>query len=110
MELKFIDCNQENLEKEYSDYVQRVTDDKECRICTNVIVMTKYQKPKINCGKPNMFIKSDYKLMTMPLQIQYENGENLNNKRSFINFIFNNISIENIIKFAKVEDIDWNNV
>ena len=38
MNIQFYDCNKENLERVYADYVKKVTDNKDYIICTNIIV------------------------------------------------------------------------
>ena len=105
MELKFYDCTQENLEKVYAEYVKQVNDDHNCWICTNAICMVDWKKPKINNGAPNVYIKTKYKLMTSTLLIRWNNGQSHIHKTPFIEFCFSNVS--NVIKFAKMEDINW---
>ena len=106
MEIKFYDCNQENLEKVYSEYVSKVTENKDYTICTNIICLVKYTKPKVT-GRPDEFIQTDYKLMTTPMLICYCDGQNYSHKTPFISFWTKNIDIKNVLKFAKVEDIEW---
>ena len=108
MEIKFYDYNQENLEKVYADYVKKVNDDHNCCICTNVLCMVNYTKPKINNGQPSEYISTKYKIMTSTLLIKWDDGECYVEQKPFTEFSFGNIS--NVIKFAKMEDIDWDNV
>ena len=107
MELKFYDCNKENLEKLYADYMKKVTENKDYIICTNVICLVKYTQPKVYA---NEHIKTEYKLMTTPMQIRYCDGQNHTHKTPFISFCPKNVDIRNVFKFAKVEDIDWNSI
>lgn len=109
MYIKFYDCTQENLEKVYEDYVKRVSDDHSCCICTNVLCMVNYTKPKINNGNPSEYVKTPYKLMTSTLLISWNSGECFVHKKPFILFGFGNISQQAIIKFARMEDIKWAN-
>ena len=108
MEIKFYDYNQENLEKVYADYVKKVNDDHNCCIRTNVLCMVNYTKPKINNGQPSEYISTKYKIMTSTLLIKWDDGECYVEQKPFTEFSFGNIS--NVIKFAKMEDIDWDNV
>lgn len=110
MEIKFYDCTQENLEKVYADYVKKVNDDKDYSICTNIICMVEYTRPKINNGNPKEFIKTRYKLMTSTLEISWKSGENLETKKPYTAFSFGNISQPSVIKFARMEDIDWDRI
>lgn len=107
MELQFYECNQENLEKLYADYVKKVTEDKGYTICTNIICLVNYSKPKVT-GRPNEYIQTDYKIMTTPMLISYCDGQNYTHKTPFISFFTKNVDIRNVLKFAKLEDIDWN--
>ena len=54
MEIKFYDCTDENLLKVYADYVKKVNDDHNCCICTNVLCMVNYVKPKVS-GGPSIY-------------------------------------------------------
>ena len=110
MEIKFYDCTQENLEKVHADYVKRVQDDHSCSICTNVLCIAPYTKPKINNGRPKEFIKTDYKIMTSTMLITWNDGSTLITKEPFVSISFGNISQYSIVKFARMEDIDWNNM
>lgn len=110
MELKFYDCTQENLEKVYADYVKEVNDDHDCCICTNIICMVKWKKPKINCGAPTLYIDTEYKLMTSTLQIEWDDGSCYTHQTPFTAFWFGNVSDTSVIKFARMEDIDWDNM
>ena len=110
MDIKFYDCTQDNLEKAYADYVKEVNDDHDCVICTNVLCMVKWKKPKINCGAPTEYIETDYKLMTSALLIWWDSGESLEPQIPSTVFSFNNIYQDNVIKFARMEDIDWDEV
>ena len=109
MNIQFYDCNKENLERVYADYVKKVTENKDYIICTNVICLVKYTKPKVT-GRPDEFIETDYKLMTTPMLIEYCDGQNYTHKTPFISFYTKNVDIRNVFKFAKVEDIDWNQI
>ncbi len=60
MEIKFYDCNPEILEEVYADYVKKVNDDHSCCICTNVLCMVNYTKPKINNGRPTEYVNTKY--------------------------------------------------
>lgn len=110
MELKLYDCTQENLEKVYADYVKMANDDHACEVCTNVLCVVKWKKPKINNGHPTVYIEGKYKLMTSTLQIKWNDGKCYVHKTPFIQFCFGNIDQSNVIKFARMEDIDWNNM
>lgn len=107
MEIKFYDCNPETLEEVYADYVKKVKDDHNCCICTNVLCVVNYTKPKINNGRPTEYVKTDYKIMTSTLLIKWNDGICYNDQKPFTQFIFGNISNSSVIKFAKMEDIDW---
>lgn len=107
MEIKFYDCTDENLLNVYKDYVKKVNDDHSCCICTNVLCMVNYTKPKINNGRPSEYVSTPYKLITSTLLIKWANGENLITKTPYTSFSFGNISQPAIIKFAKMEDIKW---
>ena len=107
MDLKFYDCTQENLEEVYADYVKKVKDDHNCCICTNVLCVVNYTKPKINNGRPTEYVKTDYKIMTSTLLIKWNDGTCYDDQKPFTQFIFGNISNSSVIKFAKMEDIDW---
>lgn len=109
MELKFYDCTQENLEKVYADYVKKVDGNKNCRIQTNVVCMVNYKKPSCS-GGPSEYIKTDYKLITSSVIIYWSDGYNVVDKKPFIGFWFQNVSQSGVIKFARMEDIDWDNV
>lgn len=109
MKLKFYKCNQENLEAIYGDYVKKITENKDYSICTNVLCVVNYKKPKTS-GKPDEYIKTDYKIMTSVLQINYCDGQNFVHKQPFIGFWFKNVSKENVIAFAKMEDINWETI
>ena len=41
MNIQFYDCNRENLERVYGDYVKKVTENKDYIICTNVVYLIK---------------------------------------------------------------------
>lgn len=110
MEIKFYDCTDENLLKVYADYVKRVNDDHNCCICTNILCMVKYTKPKINCGNPSEYVKTPYKLMTSTLQIKWDDGKCHVHQTPFTAFWFGNVSQYAVIKFARMEDIDWDNM
>lgn len=110
MEIKFYDCNQETLEEVYADYVKKVNDDHSCCICTNVLCMVNYTKPKINNGSPTEYVNTKYKLMTSTLQIEWNDGSCYTHKTPFTAFWFGNISATSVIKFARMEDIDWSNI
>lgn len=107
MEIKFYDCNPETLEEVYADYVKKVKDDHNCCICTNVLCVVNYTKPKINNGRPTEYVKTDYKIMTSTLLIKWNDGTCYDDQKPFTQFIFGNISNSSVIKFAKMEDIDW---
>ena len=107
MEIKFYDCNPETLEEVYADYVKKVKDDHNCCICTNVLCVVNYTKPKINNGRPTEYVKTDYKIMTSTLLIKWNDGICYDDQKPFTQFIFGNISNSSVIKFAKMEDIDW---
>ena len=107
MEIKFYDCNPETLEEVYVDYVKKVNDDHNCCICTNVLCVVNYTKPKINNGRPTEYVKTDYKIMTSTLLIKWNDGTCYDDQKPFTQFIFGNISNSSVIKFAKMEDIDW---
>ena len=107
MEIKFYDCNPETLEAVYADYVKKVKDDHNCCICTNVLCVVNYIKPKINNGRPTEYVKTDYKIMTSTLLIKWNDGTCYDDQKPFTQFIFGNISNSSVIKFAKMEDIDW---
>lgn len=107
MYLKFYDYTQENLEEVYVDYVKKVNDDHNCCICTNVLCVVNYTKPKINNGRPTEYVKTDYKIMTSTLLIKWNDGICYDDQKPFTQFIFGNISNSSVIKFAKMEDIDW---
>ena len=74
MEIKFYDCNPETLEEVYADYVKKVKDDHNCCICTNVLCVVNYTKPKINNGRPTEYVKTDYKIMTSTIIIKWNDG------------------------------------
>ena len=107
MEIKFYDCNPETLEEVYADYVKKVKDDHNCCICTNALCVVNYTKPKINNGRPTEYVKTDYKIMTSTLLIKWNDGTCYDDQKPFTQFIFGNISNSSVIKFAKMEDIDW---
>lgn len=107
MEIKFYDCNPETLEEVYADYVKKVKDDHNCCICANVLCVVNYTKPKINNGRPTEYVKTDYKIMTSTLLIKWNDGICYDDQKPFTQFIFGNISNSSVIKFAKMEDIDW---
>ena len=48
--------------------------------------------------------------MTSTLQIKWNDGKCYVHKTPFIQFCFGNIDQSNVIKFARMEDIDWNNM
>lgn len=70
--------------------------------------MVNYTKPKINNGQPSEYISTKYKIMTSTLLIKWNNGSCYVEKKPFTQFSFGNIS--NVIKFSRMEDIDWDNV
>ena len=107
MEIKFYDCNPETLEEVYADYVKKIKDDHNCCICTNALCVVNYTKPKINNGRPTEYVKTDYKIMTSTLLIKWNDGTCYDDQKPFTQFIFGNISNSSVIKFAKMEDIDW---
>ena len=110
MEIKFYDCNQENLNKVYADYIKNVDGDETRCICTNVLCVVPYTQPKINNGIPSEYIKTDYKMMTSTLLISWKDGAETINKKPYIQFNFGNISQSSIVKFARMEDINWDNI
>lgn len=105
MEIKFYNCTKENLLKVYSDYVNKVTENKEYTICTNILCVVKYTQPKTFA---NEFIKTDYKIITSTLKIRWDDGQSYIHKTPFVSFYTQNVDLSNIIKFAKMEDIVWN--
>lgn len=108
--IKFYDCNQENLNKVYADYIKKVDGDETRCICTNVLCVVPYTQPKINNGRPSEYIKTDYKMMTSTLLISWKDGAETINKKPYIQFNFGNISQSSIVKFARMEDINWDNI
>lgn len=104
MEIKFYDCTTENLLKVYSDYVKKVTEYKEHIICTNVLCVVKYTKPKTYADE---YIETDYKIITSTLKISWNDGQNYTHKSPFISFYTQNVDLSNIIQFARMEDIKW---
>lgn len=103
MEINFKDCTQENLENAYSEYVEKVKENKEHEICTNVLCIIKYKKPKINNGRPNEYIPFEYKFMSTTLRIFWCDMEEIQH----VLFVFGNVPMNSVIKFAKVEDVEW---
>ena len=109
MEIKFYDCTDENLLKVYADYVKKVNDDHNCCICTNVLCMVNYVKPKVS-GGPTVYIETDYKLITSALIIRWNDGKCMVDQTPFTQFWFKNVSQPAVIKFARMENIDWDNM
>ena len=104
MEIKFYDCTTENLLNVYSDYVKKVTEHKEHIICTNVLCVVKYTKPKTYADE---YIETDYKIITSTMKIDWNDGSNYTHKTPFISFYTQNVDLSNVIQFARMEDIKW---
>ena len=105
MEIKFYDNTTENLLNVYSDYVKKASDNKGHIICTNVLCVVKYTKPKTYA---NEYIETNYKIITSTLKIYYDDGQSYTHKTPFICFYTQNVDLSNIIQFARMEDIKWN--
>lgn len=92
--------SQENLEKEYSDYIERIQKDHTLNIVTNVLCMVNYSKPKINNGinrdSKVEYVNTRFKIMTSTLLIKYDSYQEK------VIFIFGNCTP---LKFFKMEDI-----
>jgi flavoprotein len=104
MIIDFYECNKENLETVYAEYVKKVTENKGHVICTNILCVVKYTKP---ITYANEVIETDFKIITTPLCIEWCNGQNYIHKTPFVSFYTKNVDIKNVIKFAKMEDIVW---
>lgn len=104
MIIDFYECNKENLETVYEEYVKKVVENKGHIICTNVLCVVKYTKPKTYADE---VIETDFKIITTPLYITWCDGQNYTHKTPFVSFCTKNVDIRNVIKFAKMEDIVW---
>ena len=88
----------------YNEYVKKVVENKGHIICTNVLFVVKYTKPKTYADE---VIETDFKIITTPLYIEWCDGQNYTHKTPFVSFYTKNVDIKNVIKFAKMEDIVW---
>lgn len=109
MNIEFYDCTEEVLKSVYSEYVRKVTENKGHTICTNVLCVVKYTRPKVT-GGPDEYIDTKYKFLVTPMLIQWDDGQSYSHKTPFISFWFKNVYMDSVIKFAKLEDINWDNL
>ena len=98
MEITFYDCNIDNIKRVYIDYYRKIIDDKNCSICTNVLVKVKYSQPFVK-GRITEYIKTDYKIMSTQIVLMWYNNQ--------FYFKFTNVKVENIFAFARVDNIQW---
>jgi hypothetical protein len=105
--ITWTDFSYENLLKTYPEYVKKIELDHEHIIVTNMLCLVNFTKPKLNWGNDKTrehteYIKSNYKIITQPVLIKWDNEMNRADRNPGVRFYCRNVEP---IKFAKVEDL-----
>ena len=74
-EIEWLDFNEENLNKAFSDEIKEVTSDHDIKIITNALYLNPYKTPKVKMYRPVECVETEYKIGTSQVEIRWDTNK-----------------------------------